>query len=349
MDAILPPPVGAAYKGCTEDRLKEARDTAGDSYLPTVFNPATLVSKGPLRVAKDRIPGSKTEPEPGFDIYYELHGTGPRKLAFVMGLNNSCFSWLDQVETFGSDPNCSVLVMDNRGYGNSGAPMQRYRTSDMAQDVLDVMEHIGWTDNKSVHLIGVSMGGMVSLEIARAKPERLASLLLLSTTAGEGGNLPPTGGLQAIAKSVGEAMAGRVDMSSRVNRMVDVLFPPSWLEEKHPTDAQGRTKGEVTREVFLWRANFIRRPTGHGPLYQIGACLTHRVSDADLRTIADKVPKVAIHTGDWDQLVRTSHSEHLHNIMPKAEYRVWPETGHAIHYQHPDAFNAYVRSWIGLA
>lgn len=50
----------------------------------------------------------------------------------------------------------------------------------MAQDALDLMNHFGWTEN--VHLVGISMGGMISLELADADPHRFKTLTLTSTT-----------------------------------------------------------------------------------------------------------------------------------------------------------------------
>jgi hypothetical protein len=41
-------------------------------------------------------------------------------------LNSSSFAWLPQVDHFGRLPEYSVLVFDNRGVGNSGAPRGPY-------------------------------------------------------------------------------------------------------------------------------------------------------------------------------------------------------------------------------
>ena len=57
----------------------------------------------------------------------------------------------------------------------------------MARDTIDLCEHIGWTSN--IHLIGVSMGGMISQELILAKPQYFRSLCLTSTTPGM--TLPP--------------------------------------------------------------------------------------------------------------------------------------------------------------
>lgn len=49
----------------------------------------------------------------------------------------------------------------------------------MAVDALELLDHFKW--NSGVHLVGISMGGMISLEMADAEPLRFQSLTLTST------------------------------------------------------------------------------------------------------------------------------------------------------------------------
>lgn len=97
-------------------------------------------------------------------------------------LNSTSFSWAPQVEHFGRDPRYSILVFDNRGVGNSGTPRGPYtcvtlshlsisitqmcvtprRTSGMAEDVIVLLDYLGWTEERSVHLLGLSLGGMIA-------------------------------------------------------------------------------------------------------------------------------------------------------------------------------------------
>lgn len=57
----------------------------------------------------------------------------------------------------------------------------------MAHDVIDLLDHFGW--QKHVHLNGISMGGMIALELVSRWPERFSSVVLTSTT--PGGQIPP--------------------------------------------------------------------------------------------------------------------------------------------------------------
>lgn len=49
--------------------------------------------------------------------------------------------------------------MDNRGVGNSDTPSGVYSTSEMAKDILELLEFVGWTADRSLHVVGISMGG----------------------------------------------------------------------------------------------------------------------------------------------------------------------------------------------
>ena len=81
--------------------------------------------------------------------------------------------WQRQTKDFGHGQNTnrdqstkySVLVFDNRGIGRSDKPLARYSTSEMAKDTIDLVNHIGWTSDRQLHCIGVSMGGMIAQEM----------------------------------------------------------------------------------------------------------------------------------------------------------------------------------------
>jgi len=51
--------------------------------------------------------------------------------------------------------------------GESDKPITRYSTSGMARDTFEMLDHVGWTGERSVHVVGISMGGCISQEMAR--------------------------------------------------------------------------------------------------------------------------------------------------------------------------------------
>lgn len=85
----------------------------------------------------------------------------------VCGLGGFIRSWQRQIKDFGhaQADEYTVLVFDNRGMGMSDKPFMRYTTTEMAKDIVELLDHVGWTADRSVHVVGVSLGGMISQEL----------------------------------------------------------------------------------------------------------------------------------------------------------------------------------------
>lgn len=86
-----------------------------------------------------------------------------------MGLGGLKSAWQRQTKDFAhthSDKYTS-LVFDNRGIGESDKPYMRYSTSEMALDVVELLHHVGWTSPRDLHVVGISMGGMIAQELVR--------------------------------------------------------------------------------------------------------------------------------------------------------------------------------------
>ena len=92
-----------------------------------------------------------------------------------MGLGAFKWYWQRQTIDFGHDQasKYSCLIFDNRGMGESDKPVMRYSTSEMAKDTFELLDHLGWTGQRSVHVIGISMGGMIAQEMVRTLGRRV--------------------------------------------------------------------------------------------------------------------------------------------------------------------------------
>jgi len=99
-----------------------------------------------------------------------------------------------------------VLIFDCRGHGQSDKPKGPYSVGQFADDVADLMDHLGWP---SAIVGGASMGGTVSLAFAGRYPARVAGLGLFDTTAWYGQNAPGAWAERA-AKAVNEGMQALV-------------------------------------------------------------------------------------------------------------------------------------------
>ncbi len=98
---------------------------------------------------------------------------------FLHGIRGNRRNWAGQMEFFARG--FRAAAWDARGYGDSddyeGALQFEYFTG----DVLRVIEHF---KAQKLHLVGLSMGGRIARNVALRAPERLHSLVLISTSPG---------------------------------------------------------------------------------------------------------------------------------------------------------------------
>lgn len=146
----------------------------------------------------------------GLQIYsnglkFEVESRGAKTAPAVlltMGLGMQLTAWPEALIESLLKAGYRVITYDNRDIGLSshldalGVPnmilaavkarlgltvRSPYRLEDMAQDALGILDGL---DIERVHLIGVSMGGMISQRIAIAAPSRILSLTSVMSTSG---------------------------------------------------------------------------------------------------------------------------------------------------------------------
>ncbi|PYD07085.1 3-oxoadipate enol-lactonase, partial [Pseudomonas savastanoi pv. glycinea] len=97
-------------------------------------------------------------------LHYEEYGQGEPVL-LLHGLGSSCQDWEYQIPVLAS--HYRVIVMDMRGHGRSDKPHERYSIKAMSNDVEALIEHLRLGP---VHLVGLSMGGMIGFQLAVDQP-----------------------------------------------------------------------------------------------------------------------------------------------------------------------------------
>ena len=112
---------------------------------------------------------------PDVDIYYEITGDG-LPLMLIHGLGSSSRDWEKQIEPFARS--YQVITFDLRGHGRSSKPSGPYSVRMFAEDTAELIRALGIAP---LHVIGISMGGMVAFELAVNYPEFLQSLTIVNS------------------------------------------------------------------------------------------------------------------------------------------------------------------------
>ncbi|WP_275546913.1 MULTISPECIES: alpha/beta fold hydrolase [unclassified Pseudomonas] len=111
----------------------------------------------------------------GCQLHYEDYGHGA-PLLLVHGLGSSTRDWEYQIPVLAR--HYRVIALDVRGHGRSDKPQEAYRIADFADDVAALIDHL---QLPPVHLVGISMGGMIGFQLGVERPELLRSLTIVNS------------------------------------------------------------------------------------------------------------------------------------------------------------------------
>jgi 3-oxoadipate enol-lactonase len=103
--------------------------------------------------------------------WHEVSGSGPAVVLLHEGIADSRM-WLHQLPVL--EPELTVVRIDQRGFGRSPLPPDRFSR---VHDVVSVLDEL---DLERATVVGASLGGRVALELAGAHPERVERLVLVA-------------------------------------------------------------------------------------------------------------------------------------------------------------------------
>lgn len=112
---------------------------------------------------------------PDLKLYYEINGEGP-PLLLIHGLGSSGHDWEKQIPHFVQ--RYQIVTPDLRGHGRSDKPPGPYSIGLFAEDAVALIHAL---ELAPLHLVGISMGGMVAFELAVRCPEMLRSLTVVNS------------------------------------------------------------------------------------------------------------------------------------------------------------------------
>jgi len=239
-------------------------------------------------------------------IAYQLKGEAndAYPLVMVMGLSGVKEDWASLADTLADSR--QVLLIDNRGIGESDVPQGGYSIKEMADDVLAIANHLDW---ERFDLVGVSMGGMISQHLAVHAPRRIRKLVLMSTSHG-GPNQTPLSAEALTAFQVDPAAS----VFEKVKQFSKINYTKTWLTE-NPQQFESNIHQSIKY-----------RRSGRGILNQMGAVmgfnLEQEISAIDL-------PTLVVH-GSGDRLLDFTNGQLIADKIPNAQLITIEGAGHLV-------------------
>ena len=269
-----------------------------------------------------------------------------------MGLGGLKNAWQRQTRHFGHEPPYDTkyrsLIFDNRGVGASSKPSSRYSTTEMARDVLDLLDHLGWTTalpRRTLHIIGVSMGGMIAQELALMIPKQIASLTLVSTAA----RLENTVGFYENLRQRVNLFIPK-ELNTQLAEIKLRLFSQAFLDrEDEEPGAPFPTNGDRFAAQELKKRMDPVGFTKKGFILQAIAAGWHHKSAKQLALLAEGVGRgrICVMHGTEDRMISYHHAEVLRRELGEGiRFEPAEGVGHVLPWESRDWFNRTVEEMV---
>ena len=248
----------------------------------------------------------------GTRIHYEVTGKpGATPVLMIQGLGASKNAW--NLQRIAMATRFRIISFDNRGAGRSDKPTVPFTLEQMAEDAIAVLDAAGV---ETAHVVGASMGGVISQIVAVKHPHRVRSLTLVCTACR---NHPWRQELlQSWAKTAEEK--GMIEVGKVAAQWV---MSPRSFRRLVP--------------AFTWMGPLAALRPRHSFVSQIDAILNTREDLVDqLSTIT--APTMVI-VGNQDILTPRGDSEEIAERIPNAELVVISGAAHGLMMEHSSTFN----------
>ena len=254
------------------------------------------------------------------EISYHMRGKGPPVL-LIIGYLARYTAWESQIDAFSK--HFTTLAFDHIGLGESRGVVAT-SMKDFTQDCLEVIQHFQW---EKIHVVGVSMGGMIAQEFTLRYPRYVQSLTLIVTHPGGLRCLPPpVKGWPFFIK----AQLAR-SAKKRIAALSHLLIPPNRLKHLDQALVYQRLAQE-----------FTPRPPSKVRLSHLWAIIKHNTQKR-LSTV--KCPTLIIQA-QQDYLVHPRGSIRLKALIPHSQFLSVAEAGHGVIRQDPSPINESLLTFL---
>jgi pimeloyl-ACP methyl ester carboxylesterase len=254
----------------------------------------------------------------GARLYYEVKGKGPA-VVLIHGGQLDSRMWDDQWDALAGQ--FTVIRYDVRGYGGSSQPDKVYSDADDLAALLDYLK-VG-----KAHLVGLSLGGRIAVDVALAHPARVSSLALAG---------PGLAGYEAPnAEEEDRRMwdlvkAARDDGPDKVTEL--------WLKDPYmaPAMEQPRLAPRLRRLVRENAHCWLRNPV-----------LQRSPKPPAARRLGDVKAPTLLVLGDRDVPQIRATVEALERGIAGSRKVVIAGAGHMVNMEKPEAFNEELLAFLG--
>lgn len=262
------------------------------------------------------------------DGYTRYVWSGPENgpvVVLVHGFSSPCFIWSKQAEALAAE-GYRVLRYDLFGRGHSDRPAGPYDAELYHRQLVELLDSQGIT--QPVDIVGLSMGGPITLRFVDREPQRVRRFGLVAP-AGFGANLPAAANLlrvPGLAEWVIQAFGDRIILNSVGTMASDNA---AVIEEIHTQYVDQLQYAGYKRALLSTLRN--HQMLGLGDLFE-------RVGKSGKAGI--------LFWGDNDRVVPYENSEKVRAAIPGIEFHTIKGGSHTPNYENPGEVNPALLAFL---
>jgi 3-oxoadipate enol-lactonase len=255
--------------------------------------------------------------KPGLRLHYlDENSLSAHPVLLIHGLGVSSTSWQLQIEPLVKS-GFRVIAPDCRGFGRSSYPGKTSIQS-MANDLIQLLSELGL---ENLHIVGISMGGVIAQQMAVNFQNSINSLVLVNTFA----HLHPPNFCNLAYFASRLVVLFLFGLPKQARLVANNVFP-------HPEQ-------EALRQLM------VEQICQSNPIAYKRTILSLARFDSRIHLKRIQCP-ILIITGENDTTVPPDLQNELASFLPAAERQIIPNSGHASIADQPEAFNACLLQFL---
>jgi len=252
--------------------------------------------------------------------YKQMGKADGRPIILITGASATMDMWNPLLLEKLISANYNVIIFENRGVGESTAGTKEFSIGQFANDTFGMLDALGI--NKA-DVLGWSMGGFIAQQLAVTHPDRVNNLILYATSCGGSKDRPTPPEIIQIDKNIS------LTQTEKMQKLAPLFFAPaSWFEAHpdYPDYFPIPKEFPIPQQIHLQQLKAATTWTGTcnvlSSITQPTLVIVGMNDDPepDSLILAEKIP------GAW--LIRIEAA------------------GHALMYQHPEAFNKVLMTFL---
>jgi 3-oxoadipate enol-lactonase len=241
-------------------------------------------------------------------VHYNVQGSG-ETIVFLHSLGAKSDLWNSQMNYF--KENYQVVTIDARGHGKTDSCIP-FKVKDCANDVRAILDSL---NVHKAHIVGISMGGHIALELYQMVPGRISSITLSNTFA-------------KIPEQIRD---------EKMNARLILLEQDNFVEEWARISVhEGADQQLINQAIRLY-----------GCSKEDYKSAWIEINHVDYSRMLNSVDvQVLVLTGDKDNIAPVQLAQYLHEQIRGSRLDLIGQAGHLANLSNPKEFNEKVASFL---